>query len=63
MWCMYMPNIFEEISSTNMCGRARLDFAIIRASIQFVFEGLTGEVEFTGEVDLGSMMGHRSTLS
>ena len=46
-----------------MCGRARLDFAIIRASIQFVFEGLTGEVEFTGEVDLGSMMGHRSTLS
>ena len=46
-----------------MCGRARLAFAIIRASIQFVFEGLTGEVEFTGEVDLGLMMGHRSTLS
>ena len=29
-----------------------------------MFEGLTGEVHgVTGEVDLGSMMGHRSILS
>ena len=37
---------------SDMCGRA---FAIIRAS-----HGWSG---VTGEVDLGSMMGHRSTLS
>ena len=40
-----------------MCGKAHLALGI-----QFVFEGLTGEVEVTGKWTC-SMMGHRSTLS